>query len=313
MTKNLIIFALTILLFIGSIWGSIADKNSLILKDLLREKTIELDKLASRSTMEHDKVLGKTANLQETLDEKDNKIKEEREKVIELRKEKLSLQSKLAAQDATIKKFQSNITSLTIQLADARAELKKRTRLALSGNEDNDCSRQLEEATRKVSQLTISQYRNKQLIASLQKGSANAASVSRQASRVDTINKQLDISRVDLLTAKKALEESQLRLTAMQSEYERAQENNNRELDSARAQIFGLEKILDQKNQGIKKISRELERSKINMDVLISKISELQDNVSALENQKKQIFSELAAKDNEIKGLNQKLMGTPVN
>ncbi|MDH3349409.1 MAG: hypothetical protein OEM02_15085, partial [Desulfobulbaceae bacterium] len=282
MTKNLIIFALTILLFIGSIWGSIADKNSLIFKDQLREKTIELDKLESRSTMEHDKVLGKTANLQETLDEKDAKIKEERGKVIELRKEKLSLQSKLAAQDATIKKFQNDITSSTIQLADARAELKKRERIALSTGDNDDCTAKLEKASRKLSQFTITQYRNKQLISSLQQESLDTAKVSQQANRVDTINKQLDISRADLLAAKKALEDSQLRLTAMKSESERAQENNNRELDSARAQIFGLEKILDQKNQRIKKISKEGERSKINMDILLSKITELQDNITTL-------------------------------
>jgi len=304
MTKNLIIFALTVLLFIGSIWGSIADKNSLILKDRLREKTVELEELKNRSTKEHDQVLGKSANLLEDLDQKKNALKTEQDKVIELRKEKLALQSQLDAK-------QGNLNALTAQLAEARAAFKKGQRVSLAGG---DCSNQLENATRKLSQLTIQQYRNQQLIASLKGGPMpDDESAARQNSRIQKLNTLLDSGRADLLATKQSLEDAQNRLSAVQSEAERIRENSNRELDSARAQIFGLEKILDQKNQGLKNISRDLDRSKINMDILLSKITELQDKVNQLEDEKKRIFNELSAKNDEIKQLNDKLMRMPVN
>ncbi|MDH4318209.1 MAG: hypothetical protein OEV64_07440 [Desulfobulbaceae bacterium] len=303
MTKNLIIFALTVLLFIGSIWGSIADKNSLILKDRLREKTVELEELKNRSTKEHDQVLGKSANLLEDLDQKNNALKAEQDKVIELRKEKLALQSQLDAK-------QGNLNTLTAQLAEARAALQKDQRVELAGG---DCSTQLKNATRQLSQLTIQQYRNQQLIASLKSAAPDAESATQQNSRIQKLNALLDTSRADLLATKQSLEDSQNRLSAVQSEAERMQENSIRELDSARAQIFGLEKILDQKNQGLKKISQEVERSKINMDILLSKITEQQDRVNQLEEEKKRIFNEISAKNDEIKELNEKLMRLPVN
>jgi len=85
-----------------------------------------------------------------------------------------------------------------------------------------------------------------------------------------------------------------------------------REYESVRAQVIGLEKIIEEKNATIEETSKELDHWKVNMDVLLSRITEQQDGLQELQNENRELAKELAAKNQELADLNEQLIQTPV-
>ncbi len=85
-----------------------------------------------------------------------------------------------------------------------------------------------------------------------------------------------------------------------------------REYESLRAQVIGLEKIIEEKNATIEETSKELDHWKVNMDVLLSRITEQQDGLQELQNENRELVKELAAKNQELADLNEQLIQTPV-
>lgn len=85
-----------------------------------------------------------------------------------------------------------------------------------------------------------------------------------------------------------------------------------REYESVRAQVIGLEKIIEEKNATIEETSKELDHWKVNMDVLISRITEQQDGLQELQNENRELVKDLAAKNQELADLNEQLIQTPV-
>lgn len=85
-----------------------------------------------------------------------------------------------------------------------------------------------------------------------------------------------------------------------------------REYESTRAQVIGLEKIIEEKNATIEETSKELDNWKVNMDVLLSRITEQQDGLQELQNENRELLKELAAKNQELADLNEQLIQTPV-
>jgi len=85
-----------------------------------------------------------------------------------------------------------------------------------------------------------------------------------------------------------------------------------REYESIRAQVIGLEKIIEEKNATIEETSKELDHWKVNMDVLLSRITEQQDGLQELQNENRELVKELAAKNQELADLNEQLIQTPV-
>ena len=85
-----------------------------------------------------------------------------------------------------------------------------------------------------------------------------------------------------------------------------------REYESVRAQVIGLEKIIEEKNATIEETSKELDHWKVNMDVLLSRITEQQDALQELQNENRELAKELAAKNQELADLNEQLIQTPV-
>ncbi len=84
------------------------------------------------------------------------------------------------------------------------------------------------------------------------------------------------------------------------------------QLAAANAQVVGLEKIVDEKNSAIKETAQAMARSKVNMDVLLAKISEQKDSLQQLRAEKQELVKQLAAKDEELTDLRAKNMQTPV-
>ena len=74
MNKNLVIFILVVLIFVGGIWGSVADRKKMALKKQLSETVEQMEKLTKQNTMQREQVLGKTAGLQGTLAEKEEQV-----------------------------------------------------------------------------------------------------------------------------------------------------------------------------------------------------------------------------------------------
>ena len=85
-----------------------------------------------------------------------------------------------------------------------------------------------------------------------------------------------------------------------------------REYESVRAQVIGLEKIIEEKNATIEETSKEQDHWKVNMDVLLSRITEQQDGLQELKNENRELVKELAAKNQELADLNEQLIQTPV-
>lgn len=83
-------------------------------------------------------------------------------------------------------------------------------------------------------------------------------------------------------------------------------------LDAASAQIVGLEKIVDEKNDAMEETGREMDRLKINMDVLLSKIADQQDELQEIREENRELAKELTAKNEEIADLQEEVMQHPV-
>ncbi len=82
--------------------------------------------------------------------------------------------------------------------------------------------------------------------------------------------------------------------------------------ETAQAQIIGLEKIIEERNAAIEETSRELDRVKINMNVLLAKISDQQDVLQEQEQEKIDLVKELTLKNKKLADLEEQLHQTPL-
>lgn len=67
-------------------------------------------------------------------------------------------------------------------------------------------------------------------------------------------------------------------------------------LEEVNAQLLGLEKIVDEKNLALQQIVAEKERLLINMDVLLAKIADQQRELLAIQEEKRELVKQLAAR-----------------
>lgn len=83
-------------------------------------------------------------------------------------------------------------------------------------------------------------------------------------------------------------------------------------LNSSNAQLIGLEKLLEEKNAAMEETSREMDRLEINMDVLLAKIGDQRDQLQELQEEKRELVKELAAKNEIIADLQEEVIRQPV-
>ncbi|NOX81308.1 MAG: hypothetical protein GXP57_09545 [Deltaproteobacteria bacterium] len=259
MNKNLVIFALVVLTILGSIWGSVANKKKMSLEQQLTETVTKLQKLRQHNSREREQILGKTASLQEVLNDKENQLLNGRKELVALRKANKALESKLSGCDAAVQKLKGENAAQFKDLQAATARIARLTG-ALKGQ-----NKPLPGAGRDMT------------TAGTTAGSAASGSLPEQ-----------------MRSAQQTIEELRQQLAA------------------ASAQIAGLEKIVDEKNSAIKETAQAMARSKVNMNVLLAKISEQQDSLQQLRTEKQELVKQLAAKDEEIANLREKIIQTPV-
>lgn len=122
MNKNTAIFILVVLIIISGIWGSLADRKRIVLEKKLQDTAVQLQKLTEQSGRQHDLVLSKTAELQETLTGKEEQLGKARKELVSLRKESQALESQLSACNATIQQLSQEKNALENALRTAQGK-----------------------------------------------------------------------------------------------------------------------------------------------------------------------------------------------
>jgi len=103
--KNLIIAVLAALLVLGSLWGQVGNKNSKLLRRELTQAEEQLAKVEAATSQAHDEVLTKTAEVQKTLQIKEEQLAKARKELVALRKANKGLEARLSERDATVQKL----------------------------------------------------------------------------------------------------------------------------------------------------------------------------------------------------------------
>ncbi len=304
MNKNGVILVLAGLVLVGSIWGSVANKKKILLEEQLFNKDKEIQVVQAQNNQVQEQVLAKTADLQKVLQEKENKLLQKRDELVNLRKTIKGLEAKLSVRSAVITKLSADKRSLNNRLQEKAGQPGKKVADSCD-NKLSTCQAQLQVAEKNNAKLKAWLETKKQRLASLQEGTQVAAEAVKSSGEIKNVQAQLESSRGEYEILKQ-------RLAAMDVDVKRKQAKLIREADSARAQVIGLEKIIEEKNNSIEDTGKELDRYKINMDVLLARIAEQQDSLRELQGEAKELVKQLADKNAEIADLNEKLLQTPV-
>ncbi len=273
MNKNLVIGVLAAMLVLGSLWGQVGNKSRKALKLEKKAVVAQLSQVQAEAATGHDALLAKTVKLQKTLQVKDQQLAKARHELVGLRKHNKAFEAQISKRDTALTALIQEKNKLAEQIKKMKKSLTKGTS---SGQQQIDALQQQLAAATSVEQGIQG---TEELQAKLAKA---------EAAFMDLQEK--------LAIAEAATDESKVL----------------REYESVRAQVIGLEKIIEEKNATIEETSKELDHWKVNMDVLISRITDQQDGLQELQNENRELVKELVAKNQELADLNEQLIQTPV-
>ncbi len=363
--KNITIGVLAGLVILGSLWGSVGNRNSKVLRQELVDMKAKLASVQVVSNRSHDAVLTKTAALQKELQKYETQLEKARNELITLRKANKSLEARLSERDAVVQKLTAQAKQLVMQKQLSAAQAQKaafrqltalqkkagtlQARMVILQNTLKGKDQQIAKMQQAmVAQIAGLKKENRALQAELKKVSAQVAqkasatetaqvtALQKKITELQTEIKQKDTQISELqaamkkmqtamatmkqsATAKVAQEEQQKPAVVVvedadQPSDDAAAESGGgcAELEKAKAQIIGLEKIVEEKNATVEEISRELDRVKINMDVLLSKISDQKDALQEVQVENSELVKELAAKNEECADLQEQLHKAPL-
>jgi hypothetical protein len=194
MNKNHIISALVILTLIGALSGSVSHMKAKLAEDERDAAVSELTELKSQKNVQVDEILGKSAQLQADLQERDKQLRKAREELIELRRSNKSLESDISARNVALQKIDQEKNALMNQLAEVRAALEKQKRMGMAaaggaGNEPlTACEKKLGRARAEIAQLKIAVQRKVQQIANARKAAATSVDASNE---IKSLRKEL--------------------------------------------------------------------------------------------------------------------------
>lgn len=268
MNKNGIIVILVVATLIGSIWGSVANRKKIDLERKLNETVANMKKLAEVTAQEQEQVLGKTAELQESIVIKDRQMDKARKELVALRKETQALEARLSEYNATVQ----NLTG-----------------------ERDECLRELMAARKELSSLSDSPGR-------LGAAAAVEAEVVPPAGEPEM--QQGEVSESGVPGAESLWDRLQAAELTVAEQQQR--------LEAANARIIGLEKIVVEKTDALEAAGKEIDRLRINMDVLLAKIADQQENLRETQDKSRALSLELAARNDELAELRKELMKRPV-
>jgi chromosome segregation ATPase len=328
MNKNYVIFILVLSTLLGSIWGSVAHRQKISLEEDLAGLRAEKEKLNTQASREREQVLGKTAGLQDTLAEKEEQLQKARSELVTLRKSAKAVESQLSECTATLQEMNQKNESYIKEIEAARnavAALKatieqQKKRVAESGQakEPRPGSPELtgpeqapavdakdREASEPEGEPESAAGQKKQEVnrtaAEPEKGEQGSGAGAQEPG-AETEDKDAGKPAAGGNNEKVLALLAQLQMAAGTVDELRD------ELDACNAQIIGMEKLVDEKNAAMDETSREMDRLQINMDVLLSKIADQRDSLQELQEENRVLAEEMAAKNEEIADLQQKIM-----
>ena len=349
--KNITIAILAGLVILGSLWGSVGNRNAKLLRQELEEMKAELAAVQVVSSQSHDAVLTKTAELQKVLQTREEQLAKARNELISLRKANKSLEARLSERNAAARKLAAQNKQLAARMKSAGAaqlaalQKKAGTLQAKLITLQNGLKAKEQQVAKMqkaaAAQIEGLQGENKALKTELKKCSEQMAQkksaaetahmtacrktvteLQQQIKQKDNRISELQATMTKMQAAMEKMEQSAAKAQVVQKEQpepgivvvtendqqpEQVRNTGCEELEKARAQIIGLEKIVEEKNAVVEEISRELDRVKINMDVLLSKISDQQDMLQEVQEENSELVKELAAKNEECADLQEQL------
>ena len=304
--KNITIAVLAGLVLIGSLWGSVGNRNAKMLRQEVAELKARLASIQDVSSQSHDAVLTKTAEVQKVLQVKEEQLNKALAELVALRKANKSLEAKLSApENVRIAELQEKMQGLLAKMDEFEKTLKAKDELI---------AKIKAEAADRIAEL---EAQVAALQAELEKAKAQAGQNAGEAvaapadSEAAAIIKELQVQlagkeqQIEALrqALKKQEQEGVAQAQALIGEQSQdggeAGPVDENELNKAKAQIYGLEKIVEEKNAAVEELSRELDRVKINMDVLLSKIADQQDALQEVQEENGELVKELANKSEE--------------
>ncbi len=273
MNKNLVIGVLAAMLVLGSLWGQVGNKSRKALKLEKKAVVAQLSQVQAEAATGHDALLAKTVKLQKTLQVKDQQLAKARHELVGLRKHNKAFEAQISKRDTALTALIQEKNKLAEQIKKMKKSLAKGTSIG------------------------------QQQIDALQQQLAAATSVEQGIQGTEELQAKLAKAEAAFmdLQEKLAIAEAATDESIVLREYE-----------SVRAQVIGFEKIIEEKNATIEETSKELDHWKVNMDVLISRITDQQDGLQELQNENRELVKELAAKNQELADLNEQLIQTPV-
>jgi chromosome segregation ATPase len=319
MNKNLVIGILAAMLVLGSLWGQIGNRTKKAVQREQEEIIARLSQVEAETAKAHDALLAKTANLQKMLQVKEQQLAKARKELVGLRKGNKALEARISERDAAVAALTREKDNLAAQVT----KLKLKQSLAVMENNSQQQVAELQAALQnkerklaeKEQQLAL---KKQQLAAAAEEIEAIRAMKEESASAVDQSAQNTEELQAKLEKAETAVRKLQEQLAAVQASAQAAaqaaadQSRLAREYESVRAQVIGLEKIVEEKNAAIEETSKELDRWKVNMDVLLTRISEQEDSMQELREENQALVKELADKNRELADLNEQLVQTPV-
>ena len=295
MNKNLVIGILAAMLVLGSLWGQIGNKTKKAVQREQEEVIARLSQVEAEAAKAHDALLAKTANLQKRLQVKEQQLAKARKELVGLRKGNKALEARISERDAAVAALTRKKNNLAAQVT----KLKQ----ALAATEGS--------SHQQVAELQAAlQEKEQQLAAAAEEIAAIRTVKKESASSGDQAAQNAEELQAKLEKAETTVRKLQEQLAAAQASAD--QSKLAREYESVRAQVIGLEKIVEEKNAAIEETSKELDRWKVNMDVLLTRISEQEDSMQELREENRALVKELADKNRELADLNEQLVQTPV-
>jgi len=330
MNKNLVIGILAAMLVLGSLWGQVGNKSKKALQREREAVVTQLSQVEAEAAKTHDALLAKTANLQKTLQVKEQQLVKARQELVGLRKGGKALEAQISERDAAVTTLTQEKNRLAGQINKMKKSLAATAAASTTlAHEKNRLAGQVNKMKKSLAatagsgqqQVAALQQQMAGLQTALQEKEQQLAAAAEAIEETRAVKKELHSSveqgaqNTEELQAK--LEKAEIAVQELQEQLAVAeaaadQSKIAREYETVRAQVIGLEKIVEEKNATIEETSKELDRWKVNMDVLLTRISEQQDTQQELREENRELVKELAAKNEELADVNEQLIQTPV-
>lgn len=254
MNKNVVIFILVVLIFIGGIWGSLADRKKNDLRKKLSETYEQMEKLSQQNTMQREQVLGKTAGLQGTLADKEKQLGKARKELVSLRKKLKALESQLSSCDAIIlkvsqekKELESKMLAAQDKIIDKTAEkIEQKISVAVPLQEDEA---QDEQVVKPDEEDNTDQYDVQSLLQQLQ-----AAELT-----IDRLRQRLDAGNAQMMGLEKLLEEKSSAMEETSQDMDRLKINMDVLLSKIADQRDELQEVQEENRDLVKELAAKNE------------------------------------------------------